>query len=426
MDGRFARASISVVKDPARFRIGVTALFLDGVMAVVALVASYYLRFGGADAWTFLSMAARPLGLIVALQLGIGAIVGLYQWRGQVMWPVRMALGAVAGAVAGLLVAAILGQGDGLSRQAVAGQVALYGMGAALWRSAIGLQVRRNRRQQLARDYGAEDLVVQGEELASMAGGIARVTSYRHLLRNLVVRDLKLKYRGSILGFAWSILIPIMMIGVYTVAFTYVMNLGTPNFVLYLLVGLLAWNFFSGAVAGSTGVISESGSLLKSVVFPRAVLPFAVVIFHLIQYLLTLGVFLPVMLLFYGVPLSTRMLLFPVFLALNVIFIIGLGLGLSAATALFRDVRHLVDVGLSMLFWATPLIYEMSRVPEPVQFLALLMPATSYIRAYQDIFFYGVVPEPTIWVISIVYALGAFVCGLSVFLAFESRFSELV
>ena len=89
-----------------------------------------------------------------------------------------------------------------------------------------------------------------------------------------MAKDLKLKYRGSVLGFAWSILIPLMMIGVYTMAFTYVMERATPRFVLYLLIGLLAWNFFSGAMASATEAISGSGSLLKSVVFPRAVLPF--------------------------------------------------------------------------------------------------------------------------------------------------------
>jgi lipopolysaccharide transport system permease protein len=252
------------------------------------------------------------------------------------------------------------------------------------------------------------------------------VWGYRHLLRNLVAKDLQLKYRGSVLGFTWSILIPLLMIGVYTVAFTYVMGVSTPRFVLYLLIGLLAWNFFGGAVSGATEAVSGAGSLLKSVVFPRAVLPLSVVLFHLSQYLLTLVVFLPVMLLVYRVPPTPLMLLFPVFLALQVLFITGLALALSATTALFRDVRHLVDVSLGMLFWATPIIYEMERVPEQFQFLVLLSPAAPFIRAYQDIFYYAVMPDLTIWVVSVAYALGAFVCGLSVFLAYEGRFSELV
>jgi lipopolysaccharide transport system permease protein len=120
------------------------------------------------------------------------------------------------------------------------------------------------------------------------------------------------------------------------------------------------------------------------------------------------------------------MLLFPVFLALQVLFITGLALGLSAATALFRDVRHLVEVGIGMLFWATPIVYEMKRVPEQFQFLALLSPSAPFIRAYQDIFYYGVAPDLSIWVVSVAYAFGAFVCGLSVFLAYEGSFSELV
>jgi len=126
------------------------------------------------------------------------------------------------------------------------------------------------------------------------------------------------------------------------------------------------------------------------------------------------------------VPVSPLMLLFPIFLAMQTLFVTGLALGLSAATALFRDVRHLVEVGLSMLFWATPIIYEMKRVPEDVQFFALLSPATPFIRAYQDIFYYGVVPDLTIWVVAGAYAFGGLVCGLSLFLAYEGRFSELV
>jgi ABC-type polysaccharide/polyol phosphate export permease len=406
--------------------VAVPAVLLDAVGAAGAAVLSYRLRFESGDAAHFLAAAVPALAVIVLLQLALGAVAGLYRLRGQVMWPVRLALAALAGAALGVVVAFGLGFGEGISRQAVGSQAALFVFAGSLWRSAVGLKIRQRRRQALAAEYGSDALVVQGEELASMTGGLSRVWHYRHLLRNLVAKDLQLKYRGSVLGFAWSILIPLAMIGVYTLAFTYVMNVDTPRFVLYLLIGLLAWNFFGGAIAGATEAVSGSGSLLKSVVFPRAVLPLSVVVFHLVQYLLTLAVFLPVMLAVYRVPLTSLMLLFPVFLVLQVLFITGLALGLSAATALFRDVRHLVDVGIGMLFWATPIIYEMKRVPEQVQFLALLSPAAPFIRAYQDIFYYGTMPELTIWVVAVGYALGAFVCGLSVFLAYEGRFSELV
>jgi ABC-type polysaccharide/polyol phosphate export permease len=175
------------------------------------------------------------------------------------------------------------------------------------------------------------------------------------------------------------------------------MKLQTPRFVFFILIGLLAWTFFSGAVSSATDAITSSGSLLRSVVFPRVVLPFATVLFALAQYLLTTLVFLPMMLLIYQVPLEPRMLLFPVFLGLQVLVITGLSLALATATAVFRDVKHLVEVGVGIGFWATPILYEPTMVPEQFRQLLLLAPMTPDIRAYQDIFYYGVVPELTIW-----------------------------
>jgi ABC-type polysaccharide/polyol phosphate export permease len=411
---------------PHSIRIGWPALLLDGLSAAAAMALAYALRFAGADPSNFLQSALAILALAVVVQIGLAGVFGLYGADGQRMWPLRLIAAAVVGATVTALVAPWLGREAGVSRQALGGQAALFPLLAMVWRAMEGLRYRQHRERLMRARYGSDALVVQGEDLASMTGGVTRVWAYRHLLRNLVAKDLHIKYRGSMLGFAWSILIPLMMIGVYTVAFTYVLGVETPRFVLYLLIGLLSWNFFAGAINGATEAISGGGALLKSVVFPRAVLPFSVVLFHLSQYVLTLVVFLPVMLLVYRVPPTGSMLLFPLFLLLQVLFITGLALGLSAATALFRDVRHLVEVGIGMLFWATPIVYEMTKVPEQFQFLALLSPSAPFIRAYQDIFYYGVMPDLTIWVVSVAYALGAFVCGLSVFLAYEGSFSELV
>jgi ABC-type polysaccharide/polyol phosphate export permease len=406
-------------------RVGWRAFLLDLLAASIAMVLAYALRFAG-EAVNYLLPALPVLLVAIGAQLSLTTVFGLYDAHGQRMWPVRLLAAALIGGVAVGFVAPLVGYEEGVSRQAFGGQAALFPLIGLMWRAWDGLRYRRARRRALRAEFGGEALVEQGQDLASMTGGVTRAWEYRHLLRNLVAKDLKLKYRGSVLGFAWSILIPLLMILVYTVAFKFVMRLDTPRFVLFILIGLLAWNFFAGAVLGATDAITGGGSLLKSVVFPRVVLPFSVVLFHLSQYVLTLAVFLPLMLVLYGVPLAPRMLLFPVFLTLQVMFITGLALALSTATAIFRDVRHLVEVGVGMLFWATPIIYEISMVPEQFQFVALLSPAASYIRAYQDIFFYGVFPDVSIWVVAVSYAVGAFICGLSVFLAYEGRFSELV
>jgi ABC-type polysaccharide/polyol phosphate export permease len=362
---------------------------------------------------------------VLLLQSGLSTILKLYRLDRQTMWPVRLGVGAIAGAAITLAAASWLRIDDGVSRQAVAMQSALLCLSGVLWRAVVGLKFRQYQAATIREQFGGQELVVQGEDVGSMAGSLGRTLDYRHLLWNIVAKDLKLKYQRSLLGFAWSLLNPLMMIGVYTLAFTYVMKLPTPRFALFILIGLLSWNFFAGAVMSATEAVSGQGSLLRSVVFPRVVLPFSAVLFHLVQYLLSILVFLPIVLFVYGVAPSPQMLLFPVFLLLQVLFITGLTLALSTASAAFRDIKHLVEVGLSIGFWLTPIIYEPTMVPEQFREVALLAPMTSYIRAYQDIFYYGTWPDPSIWIVASVYAAGAFVCGLSVFLAYEASMPEL-
>jgi ABC-type polysaccharide/polyol phosphate export permease len=412
------------VIDPARLRLGVPAVLLDAAAAGAALVLAYRLRFEAGEAAHFLSAGALGLTLVVIAQLTFGILARLYTQAGQAMWPVRLAGAAVGGLIGGMSAAFAAGLDEGLSRQALASQVALFGLGAALWRSVVGLRVRRRQRDARQARFGRNQMVEQGADFASMAGGVARTWNYRHLIFNVVTKDLKLKYQRSVLGFAWSMLNPLIMIGVYTVAFRFVLRIQTPRMVLFILIGLLAWNFFAGAIASASEAITSNSSLLKSVVFPRLTLPFTTVLFNLVQYLLTLVVFLPVMLLVYGVEPHLRMLLFPVFLFLQVVFVTGLSLILATAATIFRDVKHLIEVGIGIFFWATPIIYEPTMIPESFQQLALLSPTASYIRAYQDIFYYNVVPDLSVWLVAVVYAAGTFVCGLSVFLAYEDRFLE--
>jgi len=418
--------SVAVMKDPSRWRVGWRAAGVDVVVAASAILLSYLLRFESRDALHFMAVAAAALTFLVLLQLGFCALLRLYALSGQTMWPVRLAAGAGAGAAMALGAAVWLGVDEGISRQAVASQVALFCLAGVLWRAVVGLKYRQFQAHAIIERFGGQQLVVQGEDVGSMAGSLNRTWDYRHLLRNLVVKDLKLKYQRSLLGFAWSLLNPLIMIAVYTLAFTYVMRLGTPRFALFILIGLLSWNFFAGAVMSATDAVAGQASLLRSVIFPRVVLPFAAVLFNLTQYLLTILVFLPIILFVYGVTPAPRMLLFPVFLLLQVLFIAGLTMAIATASAAFRDVKHLVEVGLGIGFWLTPIIYEPTMVPEEFRQIALLGPMTPFIRAYQDIFYYGVAPDSAIWIIASVYAVGAFICGLSVFLAYESRMPELV
>ena len=268
------------------------------------------------------------------------------------------------------------------------------------------------------------------EDRAAEAPGVGRtlrgLSRYRHLLRNLVAKDLKLKYRGSVFGFIWSLANPLLMIAVYTIAFSKILQLHTPAFVFYLMLGILAWTFFASAIAMSTGALVDNGGLVRSVWFPRAILPIATVLFNFAQYLLTAVVFLPVMMLLYRVAPAPPMLAFPVFLLLQTVLTIGLALVIAVGTAYFRDVRHFVDVGLAVLFWATPIVYETTQLPPRVQRAILLTPLSPYITAYHDVFYYQRWPGGQVWALAILYAGVALAAGLWLIARVEDRLTERV
>ena len=269
-------------------------------------------------------------------------------------------------------------------------------------------------------------MVNRAADAPSIRRTLLGLRTYRHLLRNLVLKDLKLKYRGSVVGFLWSLANPLVMAVVYTVAFTKILNAGSEGFVFYLMLGLLAWTYFAGSAGMSTASIADNGGLVKSVWFPRAILPIATVLFNLAQYTLTVLVFLPLMLIYYHVPLAAPMLLFPIFVGLQSIFTIGVALILATSAAFFRDVRHLVDVALAVAFWTTPILYELNRLRGGLRRLILLSPMSPYIGAYQEIFYYRQWPDATIWVTAVGYAGVALALGLWFIVRNEDSFAERI
>jgi ABC-type polysaccharide/polyol phosphate export permease len=275
----------------------------------------------------------------------------------------------------------------------------------------------------LVSDTTMEDRAAVRPSLGRTLRGLVQ---YGHLLRNLVVKDLKLKYRGSVLGFVWSLANPLLMIAVYTVAFTYILRIRTPGFVFYLMLGVLAWTFFANATAMSTGSIVDNGGLARSVWFPRAILPIASVLFNFAQYLLTVAVFLPVLMVLYQVPPAAPMLAYPAFLVLQLLFTIGVALLLAVGTAFFRDVRHLVDVALAVLFWATPVLYETAQLPARLRSLILLTPLSPYVTAYHDVFYYRRWPSIETWSLAVVYAVVALVSGLWLMSRNEDQLTERI
>jgi ABC-type polysaccharide/polyol phosphate export permease len=280
----------------------------------------------------------------------------------------------------------------------------------------------------ISRAAGSPPLVDRSAQIRTVGATVAAVVHYRQLIRSLVAKDLKLKYRGSVLGFVWSLVSPLLMLGVYTLAFKYIIYRGnTPEgFVFLLLLGILAWNFFVGSLVMSTGAIVDNAGLLKSVLFPRAVLPISSVLFNFAQYVLTVAVLIPVMVVIYRVPVTPLVVLYPLFLFVQLVFVTGLALALSAAAAHLRDTRHLLDIALQVLFWTTPIVWPLTLVDASWHPLVLLSPMSPFVVAYQRVLYYGTWPGAQVTAVAIVYAFGALAIGTAFFLHSDRRFSELV
>lgn len=394
---------------------------IDAVLAAAIHAAAYAVIFQDRRAEAFLPALRWTLPITVAAQMAALGLFQAYAVRVRIDWLLRVIAGVLAGTA---LANVIIAVSSGVERLAGvflidAGLLLIAAVG---WRILWVLGARVHARVQ-ARPLDG-DLVDRSAEMTTLRGVVLSMYSYRELLKNLVMKDVKLKYRGSVFGFLWSLANPLLMITVYAVAFTFILGIRNEGFVFHLMLGQLAWTFFASSASMSTGAVTDNGGLLKSVLFPRAILPISTVLFNLVQFLLTLAVFLPAMMLWYRVPLAAPMVLFPVFLALQVLFTIGIALILATATAFFRDVRHLLEVALAVLFWTTPIVYELSRVPERLQPLLLLSPAASFVVAYQQMFVGRVWPDASVWLIASAYALGTFVVGTLMFLTFEDRFTE--
>ena len=213
----------------------------------------------------------------------------------------------------------------------------------------------------------------------------------RDLLRELVVRDIKLRYKGSLLGLAWSLLNPLAQLLVFGFVFSYILPLNIPNYTAFLFTGLLVWSWFQSSLVASATAIVDGRSLIKRPGFSAAVLPLVTVIANLIHFVLALPI-LVVFLLLTQIPIRTVTAVLPAIIVLQLVFTLGLCYFVATFHVIFRDTQHLVSIFLLLLFYLTPIFYDASVVPARFQWLYRLNPLLHLIEAYRAIFIYGQLP----------------------------------
>ena len=226
-----------------------------------------------------------------------------------------------------------------------------------------------------------------------MLASLRLLLRYRALVGSLVARELKARYRGSVLGFLWTFVNPLLLLLVYTFVFSVVMPgaraPGLEPYSLFLFCGILPWTWFSSSLLESCTALTGSGTLLRKVMFPAEILPLVTVLTGLVNFCLGL-VILVAFTMYSGLPFFTADLVWlPVIVVVQFAWTLGLALLLSALSVHFRDIRDLLGNLMTLWFFATPIVYPYTQAPERFRPLLDLNPFTHIAGAYQDVLLAG-------------------------------------
>jgi ABC-2 type transport system permease protein len=217
-----------------------------------------------------------------------------------------------------------------------------------------------------SRNSRTERTVVRTSE-APRLRPVARVREiwpYREILANLVRKDLKVKYAQSVLGAVWSALNPLMYLLVFWFVFKYVLKNPTPHYAVYLLSGLIAWNFFSGSLALAARSVVDNSSLVKKVYFPKEILPLAAVGTSFVDYLLQIAVLIVFMVVARYGSIGWNTLLILLAVPALVVFTTAVSMWVAATNVSYRDTQHLINLVLLAWFWLTPIVYSSGMLQE--------------------------------------------------------------
>lgn len=247
---------------------------------------------------------------------------------------------------------------------------------------------------------------------------------YREMICSLVKRDLKSRYKGSVLGFFWMFLNPLLQLTIYTVVFSTIMKMDIDHFYLFLFVALVPWIFFSTCLSGGTTVIFSQQDMVKKIYFPREVLPLSYTASQFVNMLLSFIVIF-IVVIFVGVPVHPATLLYlPVVMLAELILALGVTYLVSALNVYFRDLEHILGIVSMAWMYLTPILYPIDMVPEQYRTFFYLNPMTPIIISYRDILYYGKPPQMHLLLQAAVMGIVVLWIGQLVFARLQRYFAE--
>ena len=231
---------------------------------------------------------------------------------------------------------------------------------------------------------------------------LRNLRSRRELLRNLIISDIRIKYKGSALGLLWSMLNPAFTLGIYYLVFSVVLKNGYPNYVIFLFSGLIVWNMFQNSVFAATGVIVDRAGLVKKVSFPREILALASVGSAVIYFLIQMVVLIIFLFVFHHAPEWNMLAILPITFASLYLFAAAVSVVMSAFTVYMRDMKHLMEVLLQLWFWLSPVVYSYENslsvqlAKHHIKLLYFMNPMALMVLTFQRTFYVNTLVHSTI------------------------------
>lgn len=248
---------------------------------------------------------------------------------------------------------------------------------------------------------------------------------YRELLKTNIQKEIRGKYKGSFLGVLWSFFNPLLMALVYAIVFPYIMRVQQEHYITYLITGIIPWTFFTTVVTSGCNCVWMNGGIIKKVYFPRSIIPISVVLAGLVNFLISCIVIL-LFLIIGGIGLSLNILWVIPIAIIQSMFCLGLLFILSAVNVYVKDIEYIVQFFVNLLFYGTPIIYNVNMLPDKFKMILNFNPLAHLINQYRNIFYYKTSPDLlsllTIFSLSIIILM----IGFAIFKKLEKGFAEEV
>mgnify|MGYP000400304224 CR=1 FL=1 len=241
---------------------------------------------------------------------------------------------------------------------------------------------------------------------------IKDIISYSDMIGSLVKKDLRGKYKGSVLGFLWTFINPLCQIIVYTIVFSVIVRSNLDKFYVYMIVGMIPWLFFDMSLRQGSGCVRYQGDMIKKIYFPREVLPVSFVIVFAVLFISGIGVRIE------------ALLYLPLIMAIEYLLSLGFALIVSAGTVFFKDLEHITTVVLMAWIYGTPIMYSLEMIPANIKWLFKVNPMTAVIESYHRILYWKELPLGKDILYSAVFAIVMVIIGELVFAKLDDNFAE--